>query len=306
MPMNTYGLFIALAFSASFLYVHLRAPKIGIEPDRLLPAYGFAVLGGLLGGRLLYAIAVDTQAFLSNPLSALAPTGGGFAVYGGVLGGALAVGAYLASRGFPMWKMGDIAAPSVLIGMGVGRFGCFFAGCCHGAIAPIGADPVSLTGELLKGHVWLSGVAPFLTTEFEGGVARITDVPLYPTQIWSIVSCLSLAGLLAWLWPRRRFDGQIAALALLLEPPFRTLIEAFRADHRGYVFTWPVSERVVAWFPGMTQAGVDVEGAMMGLTTSQFIGLLTMVAGVGIYLARRHSGRGVETPLADDMLEQLA
>ncbi len=302
--MNTYGLFIVLAFSAAFLYVHLHAIRIGLNPDRLAPAYGYAVVGGLVGARLLYAIAVDTEAFLSNPLNALACTGGGFAFYGGVIGGIVAVGGFVFSRGLNFWKIADIAAPSVVLGLGVGRMGCFFAGCCHGAVAPT-VEATPLLGNFSGGQIWLSGSFPFLTTEFAGGVARINDVPLYPTQLWSIVAGLSIAAVLSWLGTKRSFDGQIVALTLIIEPPFRTLIEAFRADHRGYVFTWPVSERVVGWFPGMTQAGSELEGAVMGLTTSQFIGLVAIASGFALYALRFRSGLAEEAPLEEDLLEQL-
>lgn len=309
MSMNTYGLFIVLAFSAAFLYVHTHAIRIGINPDRLLPHYIAAAIGGLFGARLLYVIAVDTQLFLSNPLHALLPTGGGFAFYGGVIGGALAVSALVVPQDLNFWKIADIAGPSVVLGLGVGRIGCFFAGCCHGAAAPEVEGAVALLPhELLQGQIWLSDVFPFLTTEFApGGVTResLLNIPLYPTQLWSVAAGLSIAAVLAFLWRHRRFDGQIAALTLIAEPPFRMLIEAFRADHRGYAITFPVSERIVSWFPGMTQAGSDLEGAVMGLTTSQFIGLGAIGLGVVIYAVRFRAGLEEEEPMAEDLLEQM-
>ncbi len=310
---RTYGLFIALAFSAAFLYVHFRAMRIGVNPDRLLPGYVSAAIGGLLGGRILYAVAVDWENTLSNPIS-LVTNVGGFAVYGGIIGGIIGVGLFVRHAGLDIWKIADIAAPSVVLGEGVGRFGCFFAGCCHGAHAPIGDHPVGLLPEAFRGgQIWLSDTFPFVTTEFAstaGGVTRseLLDLPLYPTQLWSIVGFLSLAAVLAALWRKRRFYGQIAALTLMAEPLARIFIESFRADHRGYVVQWPVSETVARWLPGLTRAGAELEGPMMGLTTSQFIGVVAILAGVGIYLVRRGAGVAEERPLetlADDMLDEL-
>ena len=100
-----------------------------------------------------------------------------------------------------------------------------------------------------------------------------------------------------WLWNHRRFDGQIAALTLMLEPLFRISIEAFRADNRGTVVQWEVSDSVAALLPGMMQAGTDMDVATMGLTTSQAFGLGMVLVGAMIYASRRNSEMGPETPL---------
>ncbi len=290
--MHTYGLFIVLAFSAAFVLVNALAPRIGLHPDRLIAVYISAAIGGLLGGRILYALAVDLDRTIANPLSLFSCAG--FAFYGGVLGGALGVALLARYRGIDLWRLGDLAGPAVVLGLGVGRMGCFFAGCCHGAAAPVADNPIGLLPEAFTGgQIWLSGQFPFLTTEVYGGVTRaeLLHTPLYPTQMWSAVVGISLAALLTWLWRRRTFDGQIAALALIIEPPFRILIESMRADHRGYVLTMPVSDTVAAWFPGMTGAGSELDGAVMGLTTSQAIGMAMIATGIGIYVLRRSAGR---------------
>ncbi len=302
---HTYGLMILAAFCAAFLLVHVRAQRIGLHPDRLLPIYVAAAVGGLLGGRLLYAVAVSGIAgLLADPASLFAA--GGFAVYGGILGGGIAVGAAARAMGIHPWKLADIAAPAVLLGMGIGRFGCFFAGCCHGAVVE-GFEPSAglLPERFTGGQIWVADRFPFVATEFasgNGGVSRLTDVPLYPTQLWAAFALLALAGLLAWVWERRRFDGQIAALALMLEPLYRITVEAFRADHRGYVFSWPVSEELASWLPrGMTQAGAELgDGLVMGLTTSQAIGLASMALGVAIWFSRRNAGVAEERPVLED------
>jgi len=301
--MHTYGMFILLAFCAAFLLTHVRAQKIGLHPDKLIPIYIAAAVGGIAGGRLLYAIALDWKELITNPLSLFQPAG--FAVYGGVLGGTLAVAALAIASGIRPWKLADIAGPAVLLGMGIGRMGCLSAGCCHGAIAPstgsaIGLLPDSFTG----GQIWVSSTFPFMTTEFasgNGGVSRITDVPLYPTQLWSVFLLLGLAFGLNWLWDRKRFDGQIAALALMLEPIYRIFVESFRADERGYAFAVEVSQATADLFPaGMTQAGESLGSHLIGLTTSQAIGLGSMALGIAIYILRRNAGVAEEIPVSTD------
>lgn len=287
-PIPMYGMFIGLAFTAAFALIHLRASQAGIDPLRLIPAYVAAAVGGMTGARLMYAFSVDWERTLADPMSLFANAG--FAVYGGLIGGALAVGAYVAWAKLPPWKVADIALPGVLIGMGVGRIGCFFAGCCHGGLAPTPVDPIGLLPDAFTGgQIWLSSTFPFVTNEVHGGVGRIHDLPLYPVQLWAVVGLSSLAGLMTWFWPRRRFDGQVAALSLMLEAPVRFLFETFRADHRGYVVSWEVSAETAARWSGMAQAGGDLQSHVMGLTVSQGIAVLFVALGVSIWLLRRNT-----------------
>jgi phosphatidylglycerol:prolipoprotein diacylglycerol transferase len=303
---HPYGIFILLAFCSAFILAHLRALRVGIHPDRLLPVYVSAAVGGMIGGKLLYAIAVQPAETLADPMSLLGFSG--FAVYGGVIGGTLTVAATALFLGIPPLKLADIAAPAVIVGMGVGRIGCFFAGCCHGAVANIGEAPRGLIPEgILHGQLWLSDVFPFLTQEFNDGVGRLHDLPLYPTQIYDATLLLGLTALLLGLYPYRKFDGQIAATALILQPPIRILVEAFRADERGYVMQWEVSESMARRFPGMVQAGADLSGGTMGITTSQTLGLAAMGLGVVLFvvLARFFPGVAPEVPIVQDELDDI-
>src|SRR5262245_43763901 len=158
MVLHTYGLCLVLAFSAAFFLVHVRATRIGLLPDRLVGAYVCAAIGGILGGRILYAISVEPV--FTNPLALLSFSG--FAVYGGMLGGIVGVGLYAVAAGIDRWKLADLAGPAVLLGMAVGRVGCFFAGCCHGALAPISQHPYGLLPESFPGQIWLDGHWPFV------------------------------------------------------------------------------------------------------------------------------------------------
>ena len=309
---HPYGLFLVLAFSAAFLLIHVRAQRVGINPDRLIGGYVAAAIGGIVGGHVLYALAVEPERIASALFSL-----SGFAVYGGIIGGIVGVAFFVWMSNLDPWKIADLAAPAVVLGMGVGRIGCWMAGCCHGAEASIeaGAAPL-LQGLFPGGHLLLSSDGPFLTNVFYAGAGNVTradllDRPLYPTQIWSLVSLLILSGVLAWAWTKRRYDGQIAALTLLVEPPFRILFESYRADTRGYVVSWPVSEAVAARLPpGFSQAAADAAdmGARVGITTSQGIGLAFMLGGVVIWAIRRRTTREADRPVRPtegDLLEEL-
>ncbi len=302
---HPYGMFILLAFCSAFLLGHYRGLKVGIHPDKLLGIYVAAAVGGMTGGKLLYAIAVAPMQTLENPMSLI--SGAGFAVYGGVIGGTLGVAAIAHVNNIPKWKLADLAAPSVVIGMGVGRIGCFFSGCCHGAVASVGPNPLGLIpAGTLHGQLWLSTAPPFLTSEVWDGVGSIHGTPLYPTQIWDAVLLLSLVVLLNALYKYRRFDGHIAAITLIVQPPIRIFGEAFRADERGYVISRQVSEATAAWIPpGMQQVDEGLQVVIAGVTTSQAIGLGAMALGLLIYWRQRDAGVAPEVPISEEEMEEL-
>jgi prolipoprotein diacylglyceryltransferase len=64
---------------------------------------------------------------------------GGLVLYGSVIGGI--VGYILAyvlvfrKQGLSSWKLADVIAPAMALGLCLGRIGCFLNGCCYGAVA---------------------------------------------------------------------------------------------------------------------------------------------------------------------------
>jgi phosphatidylglycerol:prolipoprotein diacylglycerol transferase len=297
---HTYGLFALLAFAGGSLLVHLRARDAGLSVERLPLAYLLAALGGFGGAKLLYAITAHDWASLVS-------AGGGLVWYGGLLGGGLAVIAGARPLGLDPWKLADAAAPGVLLGAMLGRTGCFFAGCCHGAPV-VGTDAGSplLAEGTLHGQLVLHHGFPWIGAVFDGGAARFPGVEVYPTQIWQAVgSAVLLAALLA-ADRFKRFDGQTFALWLLTEPLLRFVVEMFRGDDRGFVIAWPSSE-APAWLPPTPLADAH-DTALVGVTTSQAIAIGMIALGAALLAVRWNRGvaaveRGPEDALGDDLVD---
>jgi phosphatidylglycerol:prolipoprotein diacylglycerol transferase len=90
-------------------------------------------------------------------------TKGGLVVYGSVLAGVPAGIWYCLRRGLPILTIGDLIAPSMVVGLALGRIGCFLNGCCFGGVCltadyaltfPAGSPPYEQ--QLQSG--WQSGV----------------------------------------------------------------------------------------------------------------------------------------------------
>ena len=117
---------MALAALAAAWVVHAELKRRGYDPEIASSMIFAAVVGGLLGARLLF-IVEEWSNFLRSPWEYIF-TGAGFTWYGGFLGGVLAVSWVVRKNKIPWREAADIAAPALAIGYGIGRLGCHFAG----------------------------------------------------------------------------------------------------------------------------------------------------------------------------------
>lgn len=262
-PINTYGVFLALAFlSAIWLTVRLAA-RDGLPKERIYDLSLWMLLASLIGSKVLMFF--TEPEYRDHPVQLLSldflRSGGVF--YGGLLGAVIA-GYFLMKRyRLPWWKTADACAPGIAIGNFFGRQGCFAAGCCWG-------KPTTLP--------W--GV------KFSELGHEITGVPidgyLHPTQLYESFSMLLVFFFLLWLHGRKRFDGQIILFYALLYSIIRFSIEFLRDDPRGDIM-------------GLT--------TLTGLSTSQLLSIVVGIAAFALLLARqrraaRATSKKIATPSA--------
>jgi phosphatidylglycerol:prolipoprotein diacylglycerol transferase len=218
-PIRMYGLMIGIGFLLGIYLASRQAKKEGINPDHILDMGVYLLLAAIVGSRALYVL-TSLHEFARNPLDVFAIWKGGLVFYGGLLAAVPTGIWYVKKHNLPVWKVADIMAPSIALGHGFGRLGCFFAGCCYGAecSGPFGitfTDPRSL--------------APL-------------GVPLYPVQLFESGGEFLIFAALLFFRRYKKFDGQIFWLYPLLYAILRSIIEMFRGDAaRGLYFGGSVS-----------------------------------------------------------------
>lgn len=228
---KSYGLMIAIGIiAAASLFIN-KGKKRGYDEDSLLNLIIFAVIGGILGGKCLFII-TEIKDIIKEP-SILLNFGYGFVVYGAIGGGALAMYLYCKKKKWNLLEMLDITVPGLAIAQGFGRIGCFLAGCCYGAQTDL---PI--------------GVA------FPQGSLAPAGIHVHPTQIYSSVFDFILGFFLLYYGKKKRIDGKVMGMYLIIYSIGRFLVEFLRNDPRGNV-------------------GV--------LSTSQFIAIFTLVLGIIIF-----------------------
>jgi len=97
----------------------------------------WATLGIIVGGRLGYVLFYDFGAFLAAPLSIFEVWNGGMSFHGGFLGTVVAMVLFARRRKIPIWSLTDVVAPSVTIGLFLGRIANFINGELWGRPADV-------------------------------------------------------------------------------------------------------------------------------------------------------------------------
>lgn len=126
LSLYSFGAMLALAFLAASAVLTKGLRARGLDPEVAGPITMWAVIGGLVGSRML-SVFNDWSSFVNDPLGHLL-TGAGFVFYGGLIGGIVAVSAWVVRRGLPWMVVADAVAPAVVIGQAIGRVGCQLAG----------------------------------------------------------------------------------------------------------------------------------------------------------------------------------
>lgn len=206
----SYGLMIAIAIIVGTIMFCKRGKDKKYDEDYLLNAVIISVIAGLLGGKLLY-ILVEIKSIIKDP-SILLNVGEGFVVYGGIIGGALALAIYSKIKKWNILEIFDLAVPALAIAQGIGRIGCFLAGCCYG-------------GET---DLWIG-------VEFPADSLAPTGVHLHPTQLYSSAFDFALVIVLILYSRNKKRSGSVFSLYLILYSIGRFLVEFLRDDPRGAI-----------------------------------------------------------------------
>jgi phosphatidylglycerol:prolipoprotein diacylglycerol transferase len=162
----------------------------------------------------------------------------------------------------------DVVAPCVMIGLGIGRIGCFLNGCCYGAVCsdkfplavtyPYGTTPyieqvyegkkqappellfdtgvrdrLITRDELRLGHLGGSrhpnlGVA--VPDDAKQVAATERSLPVHPAQLYSTFTALLIAAICVCYFSLMPAPGRVMALMLLLEGPTRFILEMLRSE----------------------------------------------------------------------------
>lgn len=263
-PVYSYGVMLVIGFFGALQLAKFLARRYRIDPEIFVNAGLIALVTGVLGARLSHVLENLGQytdvhrSFWANLGDAINIRSGGLTFYGGFLLATPCVIGYGLMKRLPIRLGMDIVAPCLMIGLGVGRIGCYLNGCCYGAETDTSAVPWAVhypyhsnayitefegaNGERLD-HApppELLGTTPngnpvllspdVLNPQQKALAAAEHSDWLHPAQLYSTITALMIAALLVAYFTVPHVPGHVFALMLLLEAPSRFLLEMLRAE----------------------------------------------------------------------------
>jgi phosphatidylglycerol:prolipoprotein diacylglycerol transferase len=220
---HTYGVLVALAFLTALWLAGRLARQSGLNSDNVTNLGIYCALAAIGGAKLMMFL-IDIPYYRDHPseILSLSTLQAGGVFYGGLIAALIVSVWYLRKTGLPGWKTADVFAPAIALGHGIGRLGCFSAGCCWG----IQCDrPWAVTFTNPASHD-LVGVP--------------LNIPLHPTQLYEAFAEFLIFGILYWRIRKPHPNGAIIGLYLLLYSTARFIVEFFRVHEQGNLLGGPL------------------------------------------------------------------
>ena len=220
--LRSYSLALFLAVLLGTITSIVGARYTGVPLRKFLWAnYLLLILG--LGCARLYA-GLEARDIPSSAAEVFFPA---LRLPGGIIGlaGGGAILLWREGRHFALTML-DIVAPATCVALAVLRVGCFLNGCCTGSVCHL---------------PWaISFPAPSLAwrTQVSAGLVEShtpTSLAVHPLQLYLGIACLGLAAFLFLHSRRKRFDGQVFLLFVLLHGLIKGVLESWRFPFVGHL-----------------------------------------------------------------------
>lgn len=210
-PVHWYGIIFAFVIVLGTVLAANEAQRRGENADHVWDAVLIVVIFGLVGARLYHVIHEWNQLYKDNVMAVLYVWNGGLAIYGALFGGILGLALYTRSAHLNLLRWMDIAAPSLILGQAIGRWGNFINQELYGT-------PSTLP--------WAVSIDPEYRVPGYEGYSTFQPLFLYES-IWNIL----VFGFLIYLarFSRRKLlDGDIVLLYAILYSIGRFFLEGMK------------------------------------------------------------------------------
>lgn len=151
LPIRGYGVMLMLGTISAVGLAVYRSRQVGLDTDILFSLVFWMFLVGIAGARIFFVVqyweSFQRDTIPKTIFAMISVTEGGLVVYGSLIGGLGAGWLFMKRNNLPVLAVADILAPSMLLGLALGRIGCLLNGCCFGGICE---DPSALQALALR------------------------------------------------------------------------------------------------------------------------------------------------------------
>ncbi|RCX16568.1 phosphatidylglycerol:prolipoprotein diacylglycerol transferase [Anaerobacterium chartisolvens] len=217
LPIYWYGIIIAFAFILAVILGMRSSKKFGIEPESIVDLVLFAAPVAIVFARLYYVV-FNWGEFKDDLLSVFNTRQGGLAIYGGVIGAVIVAYFFARHKKIGVLKLIDFGVPYLVLAQGIGRWGNFVNQEAFGVNTRL---PWGMTGDSIREQL------AFLQMK---GMAVTPDLPVHPTFLYESLMDIGIFLFLIWYRKRKKLEGEVFFLYMILYGIGRAFIEGLRTD----------------------------------------------------------------------------
>jgi len=238
LQLTGFGLAVLMAFVLAQIIAQRELARRGHDPEPIGDLVFAAVIGGLLGGKIYYAILMHDAGALLNRA--------GFVFWGGLIGGILACALVIRRKHLSFTRISDVAGISIAAAYSIGRTGCWAVGDDYGrpfngfgAVSfPQGAPPSTVANMTQLFHIPAPATAP---------PNQVLSV--YPTQLYEVALGFVMFLILWRLRNHKHAEGWLFGLYCVLAGVERFFMEFVRAkDDRFFMGIFTSAQLIALLF----------------------------------------------------------
>lgn len=197
-PWNILLYSLGIILGVTIIFIDIK--RYNIPRKEILPVATWGLIFAMIGQKVFNIIFFTDNSVFDNFIGQFFASGSMY--YGAEIFGVAAAAAYMRISKLPVLIGLDLAALGIFVAHGVGRIGCYAAGCCHG-----------------------------ITTDFFCGVHfPHVDGIVHPTQLYESFALLTIFAVVSSFRKKIKIDGIIYTIYVMSYSVTRFLIELIRED----------------------------------------------------------------------------
>ncbi|HEX6576529.1 MAG TPA: prolipoprotein diacylglyceryl transferase family protein [Gemmatimonadaceae bacterium] len=232
-----FGFAMLMSFVIGQIILQREMQRRGQDPQPGGDMVFAAVIGGLLGAKIYYAILMQDMSSLTSR--------SGFVFWGGLLGGIIAVTGVVVKKRLGIARVSDSVAVALPAAYSIGRTGCWAVGDDYGkpwngpwAVSfPEGAPPSTV-----------ANMQSAFGVHFPPGTPPNEVVAVHPTQLYEVLMGAIMFFIILRFRKQPHGEGWLFGLYCLLAGIERIIVEFFRAKDDRFFGTLTLAQMIGVGF----------------------------------------------------------
>lgn len=210
-PVHWYGIIIGVGILLAYLLAQKESVKRGLHEEFIADLLIWAVPISILSARVYY-VTMKWDYYSQHPAKIIEIWEGGIAIHGALIGAFITAYIFTKKRNVSFLRVADIAAPSILVGQIIGRWGNFMNQEAHGGEVTRGFLESLFLPEWIINQMYIKGHYYHPTFLYE--------------SLWNVVGLIILLVARKFNWRR----GEMFLFYLIWYSVGRFFIEGLRTD----------------------------------------------------------------------------